>query len=47
MFGVLVSSASADSTSDVGMMLAEELANAEDQVSDPDHTFMCHGLITF
>ena len=34
-------------TSVVGTMLAEELANAEDQVSDPDHTFMCHGLITF
>ena len=25
-------------TSIVGTMLAEELANAEDQVSDPDHT---------
>jgi len=26
-------------TSVVGTMLAEELANAEDQVSDPDHMF--------
>ena len=26
-------------TSMVGTMLAEELANAEDQVSDPDYTF--------
>jgi len=26
-------------TSVVGMMLAEELANAENQVGDPDHTF--------
>jgi len=32
-------------TSVVGTMLAEELANAEDQVSDPDHTF-CHSLTT-
>jgi len=32
-------------TSVVGMMLAEELANAEDQVSDPDHRFLFYELI--
>jgi len=38
-----VRDASVDTTlgymSIVGTMLAEELANAEDQVGDPDHTF--------